>query len=51
MGIPSADEQVRFLRDVQALLEDGQFVEVVAPESLRSVTRPRLKAASSQYEG
>lgn len=26
MGIPSADEQVRFLRDVQALLEDGQFV-------------------------
>lgn len=26
MGIPSADDQVRFLRDVQALLEDGQFV-------------------------
>lgn len=26
MGIPSADDQIRFLRDVQALLEDGQFV-------------------------
>ena len=25
MGVPSAEEQVRFLRDVQALLEDGQF--------------------------
>jgi len=26
VGIPSADDQVRFLREVQALLEDGQFV-------------------------
>jgi 5-methylcytosine-specific restriction endonuclease McrA len=26
LGIPSANEQLRFLRDVQALLEDGQFV-------------------------
>jgi 5-methylcytosine-specific restriction endonuclease McrA len=24
--VPSADDQIRFLRDVQALLEDGQFV-------------------------
>jgi 5-methylcytosine-specific restriction endonuclease McrA len=26
VGIPSADDQIRFLRDMQALLEDGQFV-------------------------
>ncbi len=26
MPVPSADDQIRFLRDVQALLEDGQFV-------------------------
>lgn len=26
MGVPSADDQVRFLREVQALLEDGEFV-------------------------
>jgi len=26
VGIPSAEDQIRFLRDVQALLEDGQFV-------------------------
>jgi 5-methylcytosine-specific restriction endonuclease McrA len=26
MGVPSADDSIRFLRDIQALLEDGQFV-------------------------
>ncbi len=36
---------------IMDLLRQGEFVEVVAPESLRSATRQRLKAASSQYEG
>jgi len=26
MGVPSADDSIRFLQDIQALLEDGQFV-------------------------
>lgn len=36
---------------IMDLLRQGEFVEVVAPQSLRIATQLRLKAAANQYEG
>ena len=36
---------------IMDLLRQGEFVEVIAPESLRIATRLRLKSAANQYEG
>ena len=36
---------------IMDLLRQGEFVEVIAPESLRIATQLRLKSATNQYEG
>ena len=36
---------------IMDLLRQGEFVEVIAPESLRIATQLRLKSAANQYEG
>ena len=36
---------------IMDLLRQGEFVEVIAPESLRIATQRRLKSAANQYEG
>jgi predicted DNA-binding transcriptional regulator YafY len=47
LKVPCSDE-TELLMDV---LRQGDTVEVVAPESLRSAARQRLQAAARQYEG